>query len=194
MKVWRGVAALAVIFILGGCDERPLTTTEYDPTANFEGLKTYRWMEDSRRVTADRQIAEPEVSKHIVEAVDKALAAKGFALASSGKSDFLVGYHVGLSGRSDVRSMNAYYNYPPGWAWEYYRFGRELDPKDPEQPTLVLENYGSVVVDIAAPADGRLIWRGTLYAYVPKRQEAKIDQAWFNERVQELIGAFPPAP
>lgn len=194
MKRWSGFAALAAILLLGGCDERPLTTTEYDPTANFEGLKTYRWMEDTRRVTADREVAEPEVGKRVVESVDKALAAKGCAPAGDGKADFLVGYHVGLGCRPDVRSMNAYYNYPPGWAWEYYRFGRELDPKDPEQPTMVLENYGSVVVDIAAPVDGRLIWRGTLYAYTSKRQETKIEQKWLDDRIQELIGAFPPAP
>lgn len=192
MKTWSGFGALAVVLILGGCDERPLTTAEYDPTATFAGLKTYCWMEDSRRVTADRQIADSDVSKRVVQAVDKALAAKGFVPAGAGKADFLVGYHVGLNGRIDVRSMNAYYNYPPGWAWDHYRYGRELDPKDPEQPTMVLEDYGAVVVDIAAPVDGRLIWRGTLYAYQPKGQEARISQKWFDDRAQELISRFPP--
>jgi hypothetical protein len=194
MKTWGGLAALAVIAILGGCDERPLTTAEYDPAANFEGLKTYRWMEDSRRQTADREVTDPEVSKRVVQAVDHALAAKGFVSAGDGKADFLVGYHVGLNGRLDVRSMNAYYNYPPGWAWDHYRYGRELDPKDEEQPTMVLENYGSVVVDIAAPVDGRLIWRGTLYAYKAKGREATIDQKWFDDRAQELVNKFPPPP
>jgi hypothetical protein len=194
MKRWHGLTALAAILILGGCDERPLTTAEYDPAANFDGLKTYRWMEDSRRVTADRQIAADEVSKRVVTAIDNALASKGFSVAGDGKADFLIGYHVGLNRRLDVRSMNAYYNYPPGWAWDHYRYGRELDPKDPELPTMVLEDYGSVVVDIAAPADGRLIWRGILYAYVPKGRDARIEQKWFDDRAQELMGKFPPAP
>ena len=55
MEKWSRFAALAASLILGGCMTRPLTTAEYDPTANFEGLKTYRWMEDSRRVTGERQ-------------------------------------------------------------------------------------------------------------------------------------------
>lgn len=193
MKRLSGLGALAVILILGGCDERAVTTAEYDPAANFEGLKTYRWMEDSQRVTADRQLADPEVSKRVVQAVDNALAAQGFAPAGSGKADFLVGYHVGLSTRPDMRSMNAYYNYPPGWAWDHYRYGRELSPKDAEQPSMVLEDYGSVVVDIAAPADGRLIWRGIVSTYIAKGRESGIEQKWFDDRAKELMSKFPPA-
>jgi hypothetical protein len=194
MQNWSRCGVLAVILILGGCKERPLTSAEYDGKASFTALKTYRWMDDSGRVTADRRQPAPDVSKRVVQAVDGALAAKGFVPAGAGKADFLVGYHVGLSDRLDVRSMNAYYNYPPGWAWDSYRHGRELDPKETEQPNLTLEDYGSVVVDIAAPVDGRLIWRGTVHAYVPKGQESKIEQKWFDDGARELISKFPPAP
>jgi hypothetical protein len=191
-----GLGALAVSLLLGGCDVKSSTQAEYDPAASFAGLKTYRWLEDSGRATADRQVATAEVRTMVVQAIDKALAEKGFALAAAGaKADFLVGYHVGLNGRPDMRSMNAYYNYPPGWAWDHYRFGRDLYPKDPEQPTMVLENYGSLVVDVAAPADGRLVWRGTVSTYIPQHREAaKHDQDWFDSRAREAVHEFPPAP
>jgi len=194
MKRWSGLAALATFLVLAGCDERPLNSVEYDPEASFDGLKTYLWMEDSRRITADREIAAPEVSEKIVQAVDKALGNKGFARSTTDKADFLVGYHVGLNSRPDMRSMNAYYNYPPGWAWDHYRYGRELEAKESEHPHMVLEDYGTVVVDVAAPIGNRLIWRGTIYAYMPKKREKNIDQQWFDDRAEELIDLFPPAP
>ncbi len=193
MKIWSGTGALAVILILSGCNEQPLTNVEYDTEAHFTGLKTYRWMDDSRRVTADREVPAAEVSARVVLAVDKALAAKGFVLAGAGKPDFVVGHHVGLRGRLDVRSMNAYYDYPPGWAWDHYRPGRELDPKETEQPKMALQNYGCVVVDVAVPADGRLIWRGTAHAVVPKGRETKVDQEWFDRSAEHLFSDFPPA-
>lgn len=194
MKWWSSLGAVTIILALGGCNEKPQASIEYDPTARFAGLKTYRWLEDSRRVTADRELPEAEVCQRVVLAVDKALKEKGYVLAADGKTDFFVGYHVGLKGRPDVRSMNAYYNYIPGWAWDHYRYGRELDPKDPEQPTMVLEDYGSVAVDVAIPsgADVRLIWRGTMRAVVPKEREKKVDQEWFDKGAREVFEKFPP--
>jgi hypothetical protein len=182
------------VLLLAGCQERPLMTVDYDPAGNFAELKTYRWQEDSGRITAARPKVQPEVRERVVLAVDRALTEKGFVLSTDGKADFLVGYHVGLSDRPDVRSMNAYYNYPPGWAWDHYRYGRELAPKDAEQPTMVLENLGAVVIDVATPPENRLVWRGTAYTIVPKRRPASVDQEWFDERARDLLSQFPPAP
>lgn len=196
MSRWHSGLAVGLLLVLAGCNEPPVTSVEFDPTASFDGLKSYRWMPDSGRITADRPLAEPEVRDRVVQAVDAALAARGFLLAANGHPDFLVGYHLGLKGRPDIRSMNAYYNYPPGWAWDYYRPGRDLSPREAEQPALVLEDLGAVVVDIARATDERLVWRGTIYSRVPKvrRDASDLDQAWFNERAQELVAKFPPAP
>jgi len=196
MSAWRSAMAGVALLLCTGCNERPVTSVDYDRTASFTGLRNYSWMEESGRITADRPLVETEVRGRIVHAIDAALAGRGFAPAGSGKPDFLVGYHVGLKGRPDVRSMNAYYNYPPGWAWDYYRPGRGLSPREAEQPVLVLEDLGAVVVDIARASDRSLVWRGTIYSRVPKvRQDASdLDQTWFDERAQELVAKFPPAP
>jgi len=188
------VFAAAGLLLVAGCDERPMLTTDYDPAGHFTGLKSYRWLEDSGRITADRPQVEPEVRDRVVRAVDRALGEKGFVMVKEGKADFLVGYHIGLDKRPDVRSMNAYYNYPPGWAWDHYRYGRDLAPRDPEQPTMVLEDLGAVVLDVATGAEGRLMWRGTAYTVVPKKRPAKVDQEWFDKRARELLEHFPPAP
>lgn len=194
MRTGYAVVAMASLLLAAGCNERPLLATEYDPAGNFSGLKSYRWQVDSGRITADRPAVEPEIRDRIVQAVDKAMAEKGFVRVGEGKADFLVGYHVGLEKRPDVRSMNAYYNYPPGWAWDSYHFGRELSPKDAEQPTMVLEDLGAVVIDVAAAAENRLVWRGTAYTVVPKKRPANVDQEWFDKRARELLDHFPPAP
>jgi hypothetical protein len=194
MRKWFVTPVVAALLLVAGCDERPLTTVEYDPDATFSGFKTYRWLEDSGRITADRPQVEPEVRERVVRAVDRALAEKGFTLSTGATADFQVGYHVGLNRRPDVRSMNAYYNYPPGWAWDHYHYGRDLAPKDADQPSMVLEDKGAVVIDVATATEVRLIWRGTAYTVVPERRPASVDQEWFDKRAKELFEQFPPAP
>ena len=198
MKQWRRLVAGVVLLVLAGCDEPYVITIHYDPAASFEGLTTYCWMDDSERVTADRNVGDREVRDRVVKAVDKALAAKGFTKAPRSQCNLMVGQHLGLNDRPDLRSMNAYYNYSPGWAWDYYHYARDVRPREPETPTMVLKDYGAIVVDLAIPAEkpaeARLFWRGTSYTPIPKNRPAKPDQDWFDERMQELLEKYPPQP
>ena len=108
--------ARAVVIVMAalvaGCSSIE-TSYDYDPKANFAGLKTYEWLKEPQKLTGDPRIdGNTILANRIYEAVDTELAARGFRKIS-GDPDFLVAYHVSLDKRRSVQTLNSYYGYGP---------------------------------------------------------------------------------
>ena len=186
---------LGLVFA-GGCARvETKIMVNHDPSVSFSPYKTYRWMAEPDRITDGREDVTAEIREHVTQAIDKALTEKGFVRQDSGQTDFLVGFHVGIGIRLDARSMNAYYLYPPGWGWDYFRHGRDLRPIEPGQPKMVLYDRGAVVVDVGRMVDGntQLIWRGGINTFAPDEIQPTHDQAWFDKGMKIVLEGFPPA-
>ena len=189
----RWMAVLGVAFLMAGCERAEQEfIVRHDPEASFENLKTYRWMPDNGRPTEAWQEIETETKQHIVKAVDRVLAAKGYVRTDAAQADLLLGCHVGLDRRLDARAMNAYYEYPPGWGWNYYRHTRDLDPLDQRDPRVYLYNRGSIVVDVVRGSDRNLVWRGAANARLTPGTAASKDQEWFDKGADLIFSDFPP--
>jgi len=185
----------ALVFVLAtalaGCSSMEISY-DYDPKADFAGLKTYDWIDKPQKLTGDPRIdGNTILETRIHEAVNSGLAARGFRKVTS-DPDFLVGYHVSLDKRRSVQTLNSYYGYGPGWGYGYgasYRPG--VWAGAPE--TYVYEyEEGTLIVDIVDPRNNELIWRGSAQDEVHFKSTPEKDQAQLNEAVHKMLEKFPP--
>jgi hypothetical protein len=165
--------------LLTGCATMGIHV-DYDTSANFAELKTYQWMPRAKPSVSDPRVDNALLESRIRTAVDEELAAKGFAKATSGSPDFLVGYHAAVRSRMDVYAMNDYYGYRHGWGWGT----SDVHVYQYEEGTLAL--------DVVEPETKRLIWRGSAQAEVnrsatPEKREGRIQEA-----VRKILERFPP--
>ncbi len=176
--------ALVIVMaaLVAGCSSIE-TSYDYDPKANFAGLKTYEWLKEPQKLTGDPRIdGNTILANRIYEAVDTELAARGFRKIS-GDPDFLVAYHVSLDKRRSVQTLNSYYGYGPGWGYGYgasYRPGYWAGAPE----TYVYEyEEGTLILDIVNPENKELIWRGSAQDEVHFKSTPEKDQTQLNEAV-----------
>lgn len=177
--------------ILAGCSTMEVNY-DFDPKADFAGLKTYEWLKERQKPTGDPRIDGNSILQNrIHEAVDTELAARGFRKVTS-DPDFLVAYHVSLDRRRSVQTLNSYYGYGPGWGYGYgsaYRPGYWSG--SPE--TYVYEyEEGTLILDIVDPNNKELMWRGSAQDEVHFKSTPEKDQTQLSEAVQTMLENFPP--
>src|SRR5579863_4502073 len=85
---------------------------DYDRSANFNGYKTYQWV-DYKEV----QVGDELLDRDIKRAVDEQLAGKGLRRVDSG-GDLLVGYQAGISQEKQFDGFGSGgWGGPFGWGW-----------------------------------------------------------------------------
>ena len=119
-------APFAMLFatVLGaahlGCQSMDISS-DWDRSVDFSKLSTYDWMpepEPSSPGTGDSLTRD-----RVYRAVDRILAARGYVYQPSGTPDFLVGYFGAVQTKLDVREIDHYYGYRPGWSGGGYGAG-----------------------------------------------------------------------
>lgn len=189
MKPMQKLFLMALGLSLAGCMTIS-TSTDYDPSANFSGLKTYDWA-GPQPITGNPRLDSDILHARIRTAVERELAAKGFEKAAGGAPDFKVAYHVGLEEKLDVTSFTYYdYGYP-----SYYRGGFGFGPSAawPQTETHVYQyEEGTLLLDVVNPETKELMWRGTAKAEVDPGQSPEKKEARINKAVQKLLAQFPP--
>jgi hypothetical protein len=184
------------IFIaaLAGCSTMEINT-DFDPNANFAGLKTYAWLDEPREATGDPRIDDnPFLEGRVHAAVDRELGAKGFVMTSSGTPDFLVAYHVSLDKQRSVQHLNNYYGYGPGWGYTYAGAQRPGYYASPSSSTYVYTyDEGTLILDIVKPEGRQLIWRGAARDEVRFSSNPGKESGQLNEAVSRLLKDFPPS-
>src|SRR6202011_5279858 len=120
-------AGIALLFATASFAQQ--VKTDYDRTANFSQYKTYSWekVQTQDQLWVDR----------IKEAVNAALAAKGWTQAPSGGDVAIVAIEM----TQNQRTLNTFYNgFGGGWRW-----GGGLG-----EATTMVNNYkvGTLVVDL----------------------------------------------
>jgi hypothetical protein len=177
--------------IITGCSSMEISY-DFDPQANFAGLKTYQWIKEPPIPTGDPRIdGNTILATRIHEAVDTGLAARGFRKVAS-DPDFLVAYHVSLDKRQSVQTLNSYYGYGPGWGYGYgasYRPGFWAGAPE----TYVYEyEEGTLILDIVSPKNKELMWRGSAQDEVHFSSTPEKDQTQLDEAVHRMLLKFPP--
>ncbi len=167
--------------VLAGCASVPVST-DYDPAFDFGPYRSFSWLEEKQPLTGDLRLDNPLLDQRLREAIERALIARGYK-KSGGAADFVVGYHLSLTQRYDVSTLQSHYGYGPGWNRVGY------GPAD----TIVTEyEEGTLVIDVVDRAADRLVWRGQAYGRVRESAAPEEREQRVNRVVESILADFPP--
>lgn len=147
---------------------------------DFAQYRTYDWGPADALPTGDPRLdKDPFFQDHVLGAVEKQLALKGFERSTSGAPNLLIHYHASINQRINVNRMDREHGY-------CYADDCHAGVIDYEAGTLVL--------DIVDARTNRVIWRGWAQDSVEgvldnqDRMARKIDEA-----VRRMLERLPPA-
>ncbi len=183
----QGVWVILIVATLWACTTIRVTS-DFDPSADFSGLRTYAWIPGPQERTGDPRIDNPLLDSRIRETVDRQLAAQGYQKQRSGRPDFWIGYHAAIKSKMSIDVINDYYHYPRGWGWGY---GAAYAPSG---ATTYVHEYeeGTLILDVVNPQTSELIWRGSADAEVNRRAKPEERQKKLGKAVQKILSRFPP--
>ena len=179
----RRLLTVTVAVVLLGLSAMACATTM---TANsyverglsFSPYRTYDWGPPDALPTGDPRLdKDPFFQDHVQGAVEKAFAAKGFALASSGAPDLLIHYHASITHRLDVTQLDRQYGYCHGPGCDRGVFDYEA---------------GTLVLDVVDTRTNRVIWRGWAQDSVGDALADRDEMArQIHEAVTRMMLTFP---
>src|SRR5438552_8427428 len=146
---------------------------DYDHNANFGQYKTYSW----EKV----QSKDPLMVDRIKEAVNRALAAKGWTQVDSGGDVCVMAIEI----TQNQQTLNTFYDgFGGGRRWG--GFGGFGDATTTTQTYQV----GSLVVDLFDAKSKNLLWRGT--SSDTRSNNADKNTKNLDKVVQKMFAHFPP--
>src|ERR1700757_3376208 len=174
MKVKKSIfpsIAMFVVFTVASFAQQ--VKTNYDHSANFSQYKTYSW--------AKVQSKDPLVVDRIKDAVNAALAAKGWTQVDSDGDVSIVAMEI----TQNQQTLNTFYDgFGGGWRWRGVGgFGEATTTTDTYQ-------VGTLVVDLFDAKSKNLIWRGSssdTLSNNPDKNTKNLDKG-----VKKMFGHFPP--
>ena len=186
-RIHRSALVLAAVLGLAvsGCAGFQVTQ-DYDPAADFSGYRSWYWLPPS--VSGDPRVDNDLVHARIRRAVESSLSARGFRKTSTGEGDFGVGYHVLIEGKTDVRTIDNYYGYGPGWG----RYGGRVGGVYSETYVDQYEE-GTLILDVVDTGSMSLAWRGSTSARVQENLDPQARAERVQKAVDAILAEFPPS-
>lgn len=176
MKTAWILAILTAFAMISGCASN--VVTDYDPAYDFTAYRTYRWHQETPQ-PGDALAANPLARRRVVEAVDRALAEKGFRLVEDGPSDFLVFVHGMVRDRVQVHDTGGLYFYGP------FAFGTH-------RPYVSDYDEETVFVDVIDSKSRQLAWRGSFAHALQNYKDPNKAQEVTDRIVRQILADFPP--
>jgi Domain of unknown function (DUF4136) len=173
MKVRRTIFfSIATFFVLAAAAFAQHVKTDYDHGANFGQYKTYSWEKVQTR--------DPLLVDRIKDAVNTALAAKGWTQVDSGGDVSIVAMEI----TQQKQTLNTFYD-GFGGGWRFGGFG---------DATTTTENYkvGDLVVDLFDTKTKNLVWRGSSSDTLSKNADKNTKN--LDKGVKKMFEHFPPEP
>ena len=145
---------------------------------DFSPYRTFDWGPADALPTGDPRLdQDPFFKDHVMGAVEKQLAARGYERSSSGTPDLLIHYHASITERLDVYGVDREHGYCydedcKAWVVDY--------------------EAGTLVLDLVDTRTNRVIWRGWAQDSVQDvldnqdRMASKI-----NEAVSRMLARLP---
>src|SRR5712675_2248428 len=149
--------------------------TDYDHNANFGQYKTYSW--------AKVQTKDPLMVGRIKDAVNAALAAKGWTQVDSGGDVSVVAMEI----TKNQQTLNTFYDgFGGGWGWRRFGGGGF------GEATTTTETYkvGTLVVDLFDTKTKELVWRGNASDTLSNNSDKNIKN--MDKDVEKMFKQFPP--
>ncbi len=182
-----------VIFALAGCVSTEKIHTDFDCKADFSGLKKFAWVPDMKQESQDPRIDNAVTEAKIRNAVEQALAAKGYQKTEAGQADFWVAYQAAIEEKFDARMTQYPYATPSTRSIVNGSYAQDLTWAYGGSKTF-LSHYeeGTLILDIVNPKEKKLMWRGTAQATLDGGRDSAKKDARLNAGVEKIFVTFPP--
>ena len=174
MKVQNTILfSIAMFFALTVASFAQQVKTDYDHNANFGQYKTYSW----EKV----QTKDPLMVDRIKDAVNRALAAKGWTQVDSGGDVCVMAIEI----TQNQQTLNTFYDgFGGGRRWG--GFGGFGDATTTTQTYQV----GSLVVDLFDAKSKNLLWRGSSSDTLSNNPDKNTKN--LDKEVKKMFAHFPP--
>src|SRR5262245_59462086 len=179
-----GVVLAAAIAIAG-----VKVKSERDPKFDFSRLKTWAWNPSTPgtikmvgQTLRDPEAVERKYQPVITQAIEEEFVRRGYTRATSAPPDFHATYYVLLTMGSSSQTAGQFL--PTNAQWGIPLFAPS---------TTALEYYpqGTLVLDAAAPAPDRVIWRGAAEAKIEYENTEAKRTARIKGIIKDLLSKFP---
>ena len=177
MTIAAVIAAIAALAAGAGASLAQDVNVNYVPGTDFSGYKSYKWVEIQGAEKPD-QILDTQIK----QAIDKALAAKGFTKAAGGAADLAIGYQVALT------QQQQWNTYSTG-GYGARRYGGGMGTA-----TSTTINIGTVALDMYDAAAKELVWKGQASKTVSNEKDPENRQKNLEKAMGKLLKDFPPKP
>lgn len=202
-QAWFAGLVLTVSACLGGAAQTPSPQVEVSKAATSLPGPSYAWISMPQRLKAeaDIRVQDIQLRARIKSAIDKALQAKGYRLATGAKPDFQVAYRVGVRDVQDVKmKKDSEPASAPEAAIECRAGGCSQIITRGDDGTLAMQvettDYveGGLLVEILEPAEIRVLWRALYKGTVHPKDgsQARLDSIAI-ETLAQLPKASAPA-
>lgn len=181
MQKTRVIAGMAALLLVPALVAAQKTTYDFNKAADFTSFKTYAHKDGTK-------VGQQLIDERIVNAIDAAMAAKGFKKVDANPDVFVI-YHVAFDKQQDISTYSS--GYGGGYGPYGYRWGGGW--ASGTSTTQVREILiGTLVIDIADAKKGELAWRGIGVKEVdtgakPDKRDKSITKA-----VEKIFKNYPP--
>ncbi|MFI2812965.1 MULTISPECIES: DUF4136 domain-containing protein [unclassified Microbulbifer] len=178
MKVGlRASMVMLLLLVLGGCAAAPQVAVDYDPQADFAGMRTYYLLDP----VATGPVTPLEI-KRARQAVEGILQNRYRAVDNTDDADFLV--QVQFQAVEKVAVYEDSFGLYGGYRYWGFGWRSPVEVRQYRQDTLV--------VDILSPESSPL-WRGSMPSSAGRYQDPAQRQQRLREEAALLLNRFPPA-
>jgi len=153
---------------------------------DFSKFNTYKWVQISGAEKVN-QLAETQLKA----AVDAELAKKGMQKTDNDNADIYLGYQAAIGQEKQYTSFNTDYGYGAGWGRGWYGGGMGSSMTTGETSTI---HIGQLSLDMYAPADKKLVWRGAASKTLDTKAKPEKQQKNLQKAVAKLLKNYPPQP
>ena len=182
MSTLRSLGLVALLVLAVACQSITVNT-DWDTTKDFQQFNSYAWLPHPPDHPEHDRLHNALIDARVREAVNTEMAEKGFRYSTVEGADLLVTYYLGLENKIDVDTIYTSYGY--GYYGWYGGMG---------VPQTRVRQYeeGSLIVDILAPPNKDLLWRGTASTRVGRNSSPEKSQKTINKAVSKMFKDFPP--
>lgn len=177
MRLLRWTTLTLATIALTGCATMTVSS-HIQNGIDLERYRTYDWGPADALPTGDPRLdKDPFFQDHMQGAVERQMAARGFARAEDGDPDLLIHYHANVTTRIDIAAADR----ERGYCYD-----------DECQAGVIEYEGGTLVLDLVDTATNKVIWRGwaqeSLERVLDNKDRMERD---INEAVRRMLDRLP---
>jgi hypothetical protein len=163
---------------------------EFDKAYDFSKVRTFGWHPDGAgevkllmREGGDPEQIRARWEPTIKDAVEREMAKRGLAAATSGVPDLYLNYYFLSGPNSEAQTRGQFIGAVPPWG---------LPDFEMTTTSLKIFEQGTLILDLIDGPKRQIVWRGIAEAEVDRQRTPVEREKRLREAVVELLKKYPP--